>query len=86
MNTNKPDKNNKLVHLTPSVSLETVTPKKGCTKKRVRNKAEGHIEPYRSSGRIFYRYRRGRDKPVYLGTAKQILKAVVNERNQKRSK
>jgi hypothetical protein len=76
MNTNKTGIEQKLVQDTSAVSFGGSTGKGRCTKKRSRKTADGHIEPYKSGGRTFYRYRRGIDEPEYLGTAEYVRQAV----------
>jgi len=48
----------------------------GCTNTGGRPLAEAHIESCLSGGRRYYRYRRGTEKPIHLGTADAILRAV----------
>ncbi|MDD5338188.1 MAG: hypothetical protein PHG35_02085 [Dehalococcoidales bacterium] len=76
MNTNKTSIKQKMVQETPPISFGGGNGKERRTKKRSRKTAEGHIEPYKSGGRTFYRYRRGVDAPEYLGGAELIRRAV----------
>lgn len=47
------------------------------SRKPVSKLKPAHIQKYtRPNGMVFYCYRRGVDKPIYLGTAETILKAV----------
>lgn len=66
----------KLLQDGPLVSYGRTTRKRSRNKNRVQNLANPHIERRLVSGRAYYYYRRGTDKPVYLGTADAILKAV----------
>lgn len=50
-----------------------------CTKhsgKRIRRLKDPRIEPYRTGGKLYYRYRRGIDQPIHLGNADYILRKV----------
>jgi len=67
----------KLVQVPDPLSLEDVTSKKSSNKKRIRRIADPHIESYKSGGSVYYRYRRGEDEPIYLGSATSILKAMT---------
>ena len=56
-----------------------VTPRQHTsTTRRITRIADPHIESYMPGGRkkLYYRYRRGTDQPIHLGTADSILKAV----------
>lgn len=73
----------KLVQDIPVISLDVPVPERPCTKKRAykaRKKAKAHIEPRTSNGQTYYWYRRGTDKPIYLGSAETILKAVTGQK------
>ena len=63
----------------------STTRKTTSTTKKITRVAEPHIEAYipggRDKSRIYYRYRRGTDKPIHLGTADAILAAVGTVRN-----
>lgn len=83
MTTNGRDGPGKLVQVDPLSIRDMVEPKTGCNKKRIRRIADPHIEPYRVHGEIYYRYRRGTDRPIYLGTADSILRAVREKKNGK---
>lgn len=55
-------------------------------KNRAVTRAKGHIEERQIGKGKFYYYRRGIDKPVYLGTAEYILEKVRNRFTSKREK
>jgi hypothetical protein len=83
MNTNKTNNQENLVQVIPPASLKEDGAKKLRTKKRARHKAEGHIEHFKVHGSTFYRYRRGTDMPVYLGTAENIRDKMKNPEVQR---
>lgn len=62
------------------VSYGVAAPVKPCKKKRIRYVADPHIEPYKTGGRTYYRYRRGTAPPEHLGTADYIRQAVREKR------
>jgi hypothetical protein len=66
----------KLVQDTPIVSLDIPVSKTPRTKKRIRRIADPHLEGRKINGSLYYYYRRGIDKPIYLGSADAILRAV----------
>jgi hypothetical protein len=77
MVTNKNGNGKKFLQVSTPDSLAVDMPLKTCKKKRIHYVADPHIEPYKKYGRTYYRYRRGIDPPVHLGTADFILNAVT---------
>lgn len=84
MDTNNNTTGLNLVQVDPLGTNDLPVLVKACNKKRIRRIAEPHIESYVSSGQQYYRYRRGTDQPIYLGTAESILAAVMEKKNAKR--
>lgn len=54
---------------------------------QIKRFAEPHIEHKKNKGKLYYYYRRGTDRKIYLGTADDILKAVQSTKcKQNRNK
>lgn len=87
MATNKKGTGENFVQKGGDVSFGPGELKKACTKKQIRRIADPHIESYKvkESNTTFYRYRRGTDKPIHLGTASYILDCVSFVKLQKAS-
>jgi hypothetical protein len=51
--------------------------------RRVRYLSDPVIEPYKTDGKTYYRYRHGDDPVIHLGTAGGILQAVLYLRQGK---
>lgn len=66
-----------MVQVNPIYSFGLLPRKEPRTKKRIRRIAEPHLEARRVNGKVYYRYRRGIDKPIYLGDADKVLTAVM---------
>ena len=64
----------KLVQNTPAITLERVKIKARVAR---RTKLRGQIRPHAVNGKIYYSYRRGTDKEIYLGSAENILQAMT---------
>lgn len=79
MDTNKSTTGQILVQDDPLGTSDLPAIVKARNKKRIRRMADPHIESYKVGNLTYYRYRRGEDRPIYLGTADGILRAVKNK-------
>ncbi|OGO00986.1 MAG: hypothetical protein A2Y58_03175 [Chloroflexi bacterium RBG_13_51_52] len=86
MDTNNNTTGQKLVQDEPLGTNDLPALVAACNKKRIRRIAEPHIESYTSNGQQYYRYRRGSDQPIYLGTAESILAAIMEIMEKKNVK
>lgn len=76
VNTNKTGDLEKLVQDIPLGSYDTEVPETTCTKKRayrIRRVADPRLEQVKVKGRVYYRFRRGVDTPIYMGDAETVL-------------